>query len=177
MSVSVARRLSYIGVCLALLIVCAQISIPIWIVPITLQTLAVGLIATVLPLQLSSAVIAAYLLLGLVGLPVFANFAGGASVIVGPTGGYLFGFIIYIGIVHYGLHYFGRSRRVMFSVNLLASLCQLLIGTLWLRISLHLGWQASFLTGFAPYVPIEILKSGLIVAVIARLPQRIQQFR
>ena len=41
MSVSVARRLSYIGVCLALLIVCAQISIPIWIVPITLQTLAV----------------------------------------------------------------------------------------------------------------------------------------
>ena len=68
-------------VCLALLIVCAQISIPIWIVPITLQTLAVGLIATVLPLQLSSAVIAAYLLLGLVGLPVFANFAGGASVI------------------------------------------------------------------------------------------------
>ena len=84
---------------LALLIVCSQLTIPLPMIPLTLQTLAVGLLASILPLRYSLQTILVYLLLGFIGLPVFANFKGGLGVLFSNTGGYLLGFLVYVMIV------------------------------------------------------------------------------
>lgn len=169
---SVARKVSLVGMCLALLIVSAQVSLPILLVPVTLQTLAVGVIGTTLPWQSSRLVIGSYLLLGMLDLPVFANYASGAPVLVGPTGGYLIGFIAYVAIVHYSQQLFGQSNWVLLGGNVLASIIQLGFGTFWLIWLLKLPMMAGLMTGFMPYFPIEMIKCCLVVMIVSRINQK-----
>ncbi|AMB98632.1 hypothetical protein AWM75_00865 [Aerococcus urinaehominis] len=78
---------------IALLAVCSQLSIPIQPVPITLQTLAVMLIGILLTPKNTLFVTVGYLVLGLVGIPVFANYSGGLSSVMGPAFGFIIAFI------------------------------------------------------------------------------------
>lgn len=85
-------ELVYVAVCAALMAVCSWISIPT-VVPFTLQTFAVFLAVGILGGKLGTLAVLVYILLGAVGVPVFAGFSGGLGVLVGPTGGYIIGFI------------------------------------------------------------------------------------
>ncbi len=77
----------------ALCALLAQVMLPLPPVPANLTLLAVHLCALMLPLKHTLAVVAAYLLLGALGVPVFAGMAGGPGVLMGPTGGYLLGYL------------------------------------------------------------------------------------
>ena len=88
-----AKDLTYIALCTALLCVCSWISIPT-VVPFTLQTFAVFASLLLLGPWKGCAAIALYLALGAIGLPVFSGFSGGVSALLGPTGGYLAGFLL-----------------------------------------------------------------------------------
>lgn len=77
----------------AVLCVLAPFSIPIGEIPITLATFAVYLTAAILGSKKGTASVLVYLLLGMVGVPVFSNFTGGAAKLAGPTGGYLVGYL------------------------------------------------------------------------------------
>lgn len=80
--------------CAALLVILSQMSIPFpGGVPLTLQTFAVSLIGFVLGAKLGLLTVLLYVLLGAVGLPVFAGLKGGFPVLIGPTGGFIFGFL------------------------------------------------------------------------------------
>lgn len=173
MSLSKAQQISYTSLGLALLIISAQLSLPIWTISITLQTLVIGLLATILPFRLNITIIGAYLLMGLLGLPVFANFTSGTGVITGPTGGYLIGFIVYSFVTTLGLKFFGRRPIYLWLVTFSASLMQLLIGALWLKTLLQLTLPVAFMTGFTPYVLIELIKCLLISQIAPRLSQRL----
>lgn len=81
------------GLSVALLAVSAWVSLPIGPVPFTLQTMVLALLPAVLDRRTACLTIAAYLLLGALGLPVFASFGGGIGTIAGPTGGFLWGFL------------------------------------------------------------------------------------
>lgn len=87
--------LTYIALFSVLMAVCAWISIPMPkpLVPFTLQTFAVFSAMTALGGRRGLYAVTVYLLLGAVGLPVFAGFQGGASVLLGSTGGYIIGFL------------------------------------------------------------------------------------
>ncbi|PZF02850.1 biotin transporter BioY [Curtobacterium sp. MCLR17_040] len=71
----------------------AQVSVPIWPVPITGQTLAVLLVGSALGARRGALSMLVYALLGVVGLPVFADGSAGVGVLVGPSGGYIVGFV------------------------------------------------------------------------------------
>ena len=86
------RELAYTGILAALIAVCSWISIPT-AVPFTLQTFAVFLTLGLLGGRLGTLAVTVYLLLGAVGLPVFAGFHGGLGAFLGATGGYLVGFL------------------------------------------------------------------------------------
>ena len=88
-----AGRVARCGVSVALLAVSACVSIPLGAVPFTLQTLVVCLLPVALGGRDAVTAIAAYLLLGVLGLPVFSGFGGGPAHVLGPTGGYLWGFL------------------------------------------------------------------------------------
>jgi len=90
------KELCKIAVFAAIIAVCAQISIPMpFGVPMTLQTLAIALAGVMLGTKNGTIAVFVYILLGAVGLPVFANLSGGMGVIFGPTGGFILAFPLF----------------------------------------------------------------------------------
>ncbi len=82
----------------AILVVCSKLTIPLGPIPLTGQTLAVGIIASLLASRTGQKAIFLYLLLGLIGLPVFAGSATSLAALFGPTAGYLWGFFAYVSL-------------------------------------------------------------------------------
>lgn len=87
------RNLSRVALFAALMAICSWVSIPTP-VPFTLQTFAVFLAPGLLGGKMGTIAVGTYLLLGAVGLPVFAGFSGGIGTLLGATGGYLLGFLL-----------------------------------------------------------------------------------
>lgn len=92
MKISV-KEMAFIALMVAVTAICAWINIPVYIVPFTMQTFAVFAALLLLGGRNGTLAVVVYLLLGAIGIPVFAGFSGGISKIVGPTGGYLIGFL------------------------------------------------------------------------------------
>lgn len=86
--------LAYIALMVALMAICAWITLPIGPVPFTMQTFAVFAALGLLGGRRGTLAVVVYLLLGAVGLPVFSGFNSGLSALLGPTGGYLVGFLV-----------------------------------------------------------------------------------
>ncbi len=105
------RDLAYIAVCAVLIAICSWISIPS-AVPFTLQTFAVFCALGLVGGRRGTIAIVVYLLLGALGVPVFAGFSGGIGILFGVTGGYLLGFIL-MGLVYWlGEHLRKGSRGI-----------------------------------------------------------------
>ncbi len=122
--------LAYVAVCAALMAVCSWISIPAT-VPFTLQTFAVFCTLGLLGGKRGTAAILVYLLLGALGVPVFAGFSGGIGILFGTTGGYLLGFIL-MGLVYWIGEQMSRdSRGVRIVSMILGLLLCYAFGTAW----------------------------------------------
>ena len=115
----------------AIITICSWISIPVMTVPFTLQTLAIFLCCWTLDFKTSMFAITAYILLGIIGVPVFANFSSGISAILGPTGGYLIGFVL-MPPTYYLIAKIGKEKLPFRIIGLLAALfvCYL-FGSIW----------------------------------------------
>lgn len=143
----------------------AQVAVPMWPVPATMQTFAVLLVGATLGARLGFLAAALYLVEGAMGLPVFANFTFGAHKLVGPTGGYLIAFPIAAALVGYlaqiGLtRTFARAACSMFAGTLLI----LALGALWL--SMFFPQHDAFASGFAIFLPGGVLKTLLAAAIL-----------
>lgn len=103
------RDLAYIAVCAVLIAICSWISIPS-AVPFTLQTFAVFCALGLVGGRRGTIAIVVYLLLGALGVPVFAGFSGGIGILFGVTGGYLLGFIL-MGLVYWLGERLGKGSR------------------------------------------------------------------
>ena len=125
-----AKDLSYVAVCTVLMAVCSWISIPS-AVPFTLQTFAIFCTLGLIGGKRGTAAILVYLLLGALGVPVFAGFGGGIGVLIGVTGGYLLGFIL-MGLVYWLGERVGKSSRaIRIGSMLLGLLLCYAFGTAW----------------------------------------------
>ncbi len=125
-----AIDLAYVAVCAALMAVCSWISIPAT-VPFTLQTFAVFCSLGLLGGRRGTAAILVYLLLGALGVPVFAGFSGGIGILFGTTGGYLLGFIL-MGLVYWlGERLSMDSRNIRVISMILGLLLCYAFGTAW----------------------------------------------
>ena len=144
-----------------LLAVSAQFKIPLYPVPVTGQTLVVLLIGMTYGPRLGGVTIAAYLFEGALGLPVFAGGAAGVAVLMGPTAGYLFGFLLAATAMGY-LAERGIGRTVVSTIaamvigNCVLSLC----GALWL--ANFIGSDQAIAAGVLPFLYGDALK--LVVA-------------
>ena len=83
-----------IAISAAVITVCAWITVPVGPVPFTLQTMGILIVLTATGGKRGSIAVLLYLLLGLIGIPVFAGFKGGPASLIGPTGGFLIGFLL-----------------------------------------------------------------------------------
>ena len=163
------RILSRCAVMVALNCICAWISLPVWDISFTLQTFSVFLTLGLLGGKLGTLTIGVYLLLGAVGFPVFSGFRGGLGVLLGTSGGYLWGFLA-TGLVYWLIfHFFGKSHRLGAMILGLAA-CYTL-GTLWYAL-IYLNGSAVFMVLLKCVVPFllpDAIKLGLAYSTTARL--------
>ena len=131
----------------ALLTLAAKITVPFWPVPMTLQTLAVFLIAATYGRNLAVATLLVYLIEGAAGLPVFATGAG-LAYLAGPTGGYLAGFVVAAAIVGYAADKgLDRNGFVLFGAMMLGEAAILILGAAWLAVLMGAEKAISFGVG------------------------------
>lgn len=124
------RDMVYIAMFAVLIAVCSWISVPAT-VPFTLQTFGVFVTVGVLGGKRGSLSVLVYLLLGMIGVPVFAGFSGGISCLLGSTGGYIIGFL-FSALVMWGMEIaFGKSRFVLVLSMILGLMVCYLFGTIW----------------------------------------------
>lgn len=97
-ALSAAKEIAYLALGVALITVCAWITIPALTIPVTLQTFAVALVGALFGAVRGGIAVFTYLLMGLIGIPVFSNFNAGVAALMGPTGGYLLGFLFSVVI-------------------------------------------------------------------------------
>jgi biotin transport system substrate-specific component len=154
----------------AIIGVLAQITIPLPLVPITGQTLAIGLAATILGARYGTISVLLYLFIGAVGVPVFAEFSGGVSKLVGPTGGYLVGFVPAAFAIGWLLEKTSFNYLNAMIGNIIGMLITLVFGTVWLKLAMDLSWTAAFASGFAPFVIVGVIKAALAswIGIIVR---------
>lgn len=157
--------MAYIAVFAVLMAICSWISIPT-VVPFTLQTFAVFLAVCVLGGKRGTLSVVVFVLLGAVGVPVFAGFTGGPHVIMGNTGGYIIGFI-FAGLLMWLLErLLGRKMWVQAVSMLLGMVTYYVFGTIWFMIvymkttgpvglSAVLGWCV------IPFIIPDLVKAAL----------------
>ena len=166
MSRLTTRELATAALFTAILAVAAYIAIPVGSVPFTLQVCVVLLAGMALGPRLGVLSVIAYLVLGLFA-PVYAGGTSGLGALLGPTGGYLFGFVgaaLVAGLI------VGARERTMPRL-LAAGLAGLVpiyaVGAAWLALQLNLTPGAAALTGIVPFVWLDVLKA-LAAALTAR---------
>lgn len=145
----------------AIIGVMAQLFIPLPLVPITGQTLAIGLAATILGAKYGTYSVLLYLVIGAAGVPVFAEFQAGISRLVGPTGGFLVGFVPTVFVMGWMMEKLGFTFRVALWANLIGMFITLSFGTYWLKISADLSWTAALASGFTPFLIGGVIKAFL----------------
>ncbi len=153
----------------ALTAVCSQLAIPMpWDVPINLATFSVFLAAALLPLPYAVASQTVYVLLGAIGVPVFSGFRGGLSALVGPTGGYLVGYIVAAMLIGLLLC---RGRSVPRMVCAMAvGLCGCyVLGTGWLMHLQQVALVPAVTLYVVPYLAGDAIKIGLATMIAKRL--------
>lgn len=141
------KNLTRVALLVALLCVGSQISIPtIFLVPITIQVLLVGMVAYFLPLKMSLVTILAYIVIGAIGVPAFANFGGGIGTLFGYTGGFIFGFIPLAVLCSLGK---GKIKILFGALGVV--LCHL-VGIIQYSLVAKLSFSTAFLTMSLPYI-------------------------
>lgn len=143
------------------------IDLPFSPVPITGQTLIVLLAGAALGCRRGAASQIAYLAEGAVGLPVFAGGTGGALALIGPTGGYLIGFVAAAAVVGWLIER-GSSRHALASVAtmLVGSAVVYVFGVAWLSHLIPGGTSVALAQGVFPFIPGDVLKSLIAAGVV-----------
>lgn len=167
-----AKDMAWCGIGAALTAISAWISIPMPQVSFTMQSFAVFFLLGLLGGRLGCVSIGIYLLMGLIGLPVFSGFRGGVGILFGVTGGYIWGFLA-AGLVYWSLTaLLGRGFPVRLWGMILGMILCYACGTAWY---LHL-YGGSFWPVFATCVVPFLLPDGVKLALAFSLSDKIKPF-
>lgn len=171
------QNLTLTALMAAILCVTGPIVIPIGMVPMSFANMVIYL--TIILLDKKQAVIstAIYLLIGFVGIPVFAGFSAGAGKLFGPTGGYLIGYLIlsFLGgsILERGKQQGKRKISNQLWALSMGNFGLYFIGTLWLMYQSKLNLIAALSVGVFPFIVFDVIKMFLAISIGNSIKKRI----
>ena len=175
MKTSTTKSLTLCAVFAALMAVCSQIQIPLAVIPINLGLFGVHLSAALQKKQYAALSMTVYLLMGLVGLPVFVGFQGGAGVLFGRTGGYIIGYVASAFLTALLLEKWGRAWwKAALSMAAGVAACYL-FGTVWYMALTHSPLWLSLTYCVFPFLPGDAVKIALAVALASRLEKPLRR--
>ena len=167
------KDMAYIALMVVLISMCSWISIPS-VVPFTMQTFGVFCAVGLLGGWRGTVAVLLYILMGLVGLPVFSNFGGGVGVLMGPTGGYIVGFLFTALIYWLFEKLFGKGLVCRILAMALGLIACYAFGTVWfvevyskansaISVATALGWCVF------PFILPDAVKIFLALLITGRL--------
>ena len=152
-----------------------RMPLPFTPVPLTLQTFFVLLSAGLLNRRLGLTAQSSYVLLGVLGLPVFTGAASGLSYLISPTAGYLLGFILATLFIAGTIRLAKRDLRSVFLVFCIGSIIILLSGSIWLKVALGISLAKALTIGCLPFIPGDLLKIIAVTFLYLRLKARAEE--
>lgn len=175
------KDLTLIALFTVLTAVCAWISVPVPapLIQFTMQTFAIFASLLTLGGKRGTYAVTAYLLLGAVGAPVFSNFRGGLSVLLGATGGYILGFFFTALLYWLMTARLGESLPVKLAAGVLGMATYYIFGTVWyLALYARMGKPMGLLTALGycviPFVVPDLIKLALAVLLSQRVGKYVQ---
>lgn len=175
---SAAREIAYIAVSVAILAVCAWVTVPFGPVPFTLQTFAVCFIGALLGWKRSLATVAVYILMGLVGIPMFSGFKAGTAALLGPTGGYIFGFF-FAALVPALFKLIPIKNKwarfgIFYAANILGLALCYLFGTVWFVLMNSASVGSAIALCVTPFLIPDAIKLFVAALLSSRLERYIK---
>ncbi len=172
------KDMAYIALFAVIIAICSWLSVPATI-PFTLQTFGIFLTVGVLGGKRGTLSVLIYLLLGIIGIPVFSGFTGGVGRLLGTTGGYIIGFLLSAMVMWAMEQFLGKKRWVLAISMLLGLIVCYAFGTMWfmfvyanstgpIGVWTALGWCVF------PYIIPDLIKIALALVLCKKLAQIIQ---
>lgn len=158
-------RLTVTALMAAAMCILGPMSVPIGAIPISLTNLVICLAAWMLGPRLGAASVAVYLMLGAVGLPVFSGYGAGLAKLLGPTGGFLIGFVAQGAIGGWAVE---RSHGQPFwsSLGMIAGIAvSYAFGTAWFIVQMGCTLPYALGVCVVPFIPFDLAKVVLSTAV------------
>ncbi|MCI7323220.1 MAG: biotin transporter BioY [Lachnospiraceae bacterium] len=163
------KNIAIIGVMTAITCILGPLSIQIGVVPISFTNLAIYLGLYILGVKKGTISYLVYLLLGLVGVPVFSAFSAGPQKLFGPTGGYLIGFIAMALIAGIFIEKSGRKFVLSMVGMILGTVVCYGFGTAWLAFQAHYTFAQALAAGVTPFIVGDLLKMVLVALVAPQI--------
>lgn len=142
----------------AAMAICAQLSIPVGLVPISMGSLAVLLAGGVLGKKFGTLSMVLYILLGAIGLPVFAMGKGGFSVLAGPTGGYIIGYVFMAFITGWFVEKYPQRKGMLLVGMVTGNLICYIFGTVWFMLVTQTAFWEALMLCVVPFLPGDAVK-------------------
>lgn len=168
------RELCSIGLLTAVICVIAPFSIPMPLgVPMTMQTFAIILAGIILGAKKGALATLLYVLLGVIGLPIFSNFTGGWQSLIGPTGGFILSFPIMAYLIGLGMQYRTKYRWSLWAGLIAGTTMNFLGGVLMFCLITNSSLATGCATCILPFIPGTILKTVLATMLGLHVQKRI----
>ena len=155
------QNITLIALMSAILCIIGPFVIPIGMIPMSLTNMVIYLTIILLDKKRATISVVVYLLIGFVGLPVFAGFTGGAGKLLGPTGGYLIGYLVLSLVAGTILEKIEKVKILALSMGTIGLY---LIGTMWLMFQSKLSFMSALTVGVLPFVVFDVIK--ILIAVV-----------
>ena len=171
------RHLALVGLMAAVICVFGPLVLPLPFspVPISLASLAIYFAAYVLGKHGGTLSCMIYLLIGLVGVPVCSGFSGGPGKLLGPTGGYLIGYLFMAWLCGLFVEKWPEKALLQFTGMVLGTLVCYLLGTIWLSFQADLSFQAALAAGVLPFIPGDLAKIVVSMVIGKQIRKRLRK--
>lgn len=169
--VSQASTLTMVALMAAVLCILSPFSIPVGVVPVSLSTFGLYLTVLILGRKKATVVCTIYLLLGFIGIPVFSGFSGGPAKLFGPTGGYLFGYLLLTTVAGLIVDKYPKNHGICVLGLVFGTISCYAVGTLWLAVQMRISFSMAMGIGVLPFLTgdvIKILSAEWIGTVVRR---------
>jgi biotin transport system substrate-specific component len=170
------KTLTIIGLMAAVICILGPLSItiPVSPVPIAPAIIAIYLAVYVLGMKKGTVSTLIYLLIGLIGIPVFSSFTSGPAKLLGPTGGYLIGYIFIALISGYFIDKSNNRLLHLVGMVLGCAVCYIL-GTAWLAYQASMSFGAALAAGVIPFIPGDLAKMAIALIIGPEIRKRLKK--